>query len=60
MCDQIFVLRSVVELRKKQGLKTVIAFLVVKKAYDSVERGPVEDERVRNSREVGKVVQIVL
>ena len=30
---QIFVLRSVAELRKKQGLKTVIAFLDVKKAY---------------------------
>ena len=36
--DQIFVLRSVVELRKKQGLKTVIAFLDVKKAYDIVWR----------------------
>ena len=36
--DQIFVLRSAVELRKKQGLKTVIAFLVVKKAYDTVWR----------------------
>ena len=34
--DQIFVLRSVVELRKKQGLKTVIAFLDAKKAYDTV------------------------
>ena len=36
--DQIFVLRSVAELRKKQGLKTVIAFLDVKKAYDTVWR----------------------
>ena len=36
--DQIFVLRSVVELRKKQGLKTVIAFLDVRKAYDTVWR----------------------
>ena len=35
---QIFVLRSVAELRKKQGLKTVIAFLDVKKAYDTVWR----------------------
>ncbi len=36
--DQIFVLRSVMELRKKQGLDTVIAFLDVKKAYDTVWR----------------------
>ena len=36
--DQIFILRSVVELRKEQGLKTVIAFLDVRKAYDTVWR----------------------
>ncbi len=36
--DQIFVLRTVVELRKKQGLKTVVTFLDVKKAYDTVWR----------------------
>ena len=31
-------LRSVAKLRKKQGLKTVIAILDVKKAYDTVWR----------------------
>ena len=34
--DRIFVLRNVAELRKKRGLKTVIALLDVKKAYDTV------------------------
>lgn len=55
--DQIFVLRSAVELRKKQWLKTVIAFLDVRKAYNTVERRPVEgNERVQNSREADKVL----
>ena len=36
--DQIFVLRSLVELRNKQGPKTVIAFLDVRKAYDTMWR----------------------
>ena len=35
---QIFVLRSVVELKKKQGPKTVIAFLNVGKVYSAVWR----------------------
>ena len=39
MCrSDLRILRSVVELRKKQGLKTVIVFLDVRKANDTVWR----------------------
>ena len=34
--DQVFVLRNVLEMRRKQGLDSVVAFLDVRKAYDTV------------------------
>ena len=36
--DQVFVLRNVLEMRRKQGLDSVVAFLDVRKAYDTVWR----------------------
>ena len=53
--DQIFILRSVVELRKKQGPKAMITFLDVRKACDTMWREfeglHVEEDEIRGWRQ---------